>query len=72
MSKTASTDWSLAKTDSAPASPATPKEKWLKQVQSSLPAGKAEINCTGGVYLVKLYWTPPGAEEMKAIYVVRT
>ena len=70
--RSASTDWSLEKTDTAPASPSTPKEKWLKQVQSSLPGGKAEISCTGGVCTVKLYWTPPGAEEIKAIYVVRT
>jgi len=65
-----SPNWIVVKTDTAPATPATPKEKWLKQVQSSLPAGKAEISNDSGLYTVTLYWTPPGADETKAIYVV--
>jgi type IV pilus assembly protein PilV len=70
--RSSSTDWTLLKTAKATDADTTPVLKWLYHVQTSLPAGKAAISCTGGECTVTLYWTPPGAEEMKAIYVVRT
>lgn len=70
--RSTSTDWTLAKTATATEADTTPVQIWLYHVQTSLPAGKAEISCANSVCTVKIYWTPPGADEMKAVYVVRS
>lgn len=70
--RSGSTNWTLVKTATASEADTTPVKKWLYHVQTSLPAGKAEISCASSVCTVKIYWTPPGADEMKAVYVVRS
>lgn len=63
-------NWNISEGSST--SDTTPEGRWLGRVKSALPGGKAAVRCEGGICTVQISWTPPGHDEVTAIYKVRS
>ncbi|MGC3965430.1 MAG: prepilin-type N-terminal cleavage/methylation domain-containing protein [Rhodocyclaceae bacterium] len=49
-----------------------PLQTWVTNLKRDLPKARASVTCTAPVCTIEIRWTPPGHDEVKAQYAVRT
>lgn len=66
------TDWTGVTAESKSATASGRLKRWLTRLEDELPAGKASIACASQACTVKIFWSPPGQDEVSATYSMFT